>query len=234
MSDSEALPRLLDLRELSGPHDASGLALRLWSARLVCFPTDTVYGVGGVVRPEVAHAVVEAKGRDAGKPFQVVYPDRDKLLDEGPFGRRTTEALLRLLPGPFTVLLPYPGHLSFPPPGAVTWDEPGGGTQRVQTYGVRVPRWPDGAAVLATLPFRLLASSANPSGGEAPGSLDDVDATLLEACDLVLDAGPIHGTASTVVDLSVYDDTGHWRILRRGATGEDEVAALLAPPDEGA
>ena len=102
------------------------------------------------------------------------------------------------------------------------------------TLGVRVPLWPAGAAALADLPFPLLASSANPSGGDAPGSLDEVDPDLLAACDLVLDAGPVDGVASTVLDLSVFEETGRWRILRAGAAGDDEVAALLATPGKGA
>ena len=40
----------------------------------MCFPTDTVYGVGGLVTPAVREAVLAAKGREAGKPLQVVYP----------------------------------------------------------------------------------------------------------------------------------------------------------------
>ena len=228
MSDAGGLPREVDLRAPDQPSEPAQLALLISFARLVCFPTDTVYGIGGTASERTARAIVEAKGRDEGKPLQVVYADRDALLDEGPFRRRTTEALLRLLPGPFTVLLPYPDHLSFPSPGTVAWDEPGGGTRTVPTYGVRVPRWPAGAASLAGLPYRLLASSANPSGGRDPASLDEVDPSLLAACDLVLDAGPVAGVASTVVDLSVYDDDGRWRILREGAVSADEVAALLA------
>ncbi len=228
MSDAGGLPRRVDLRAPDEPSEPAQVALLISVAQLVCFPTDTVYGIGGTASERTARAIVAAKGRDEGKPLQVVYPDRDALLGDGPFRRRTTEALLRLLPGPFTVLLPYPDHLSFPPPGTVTWDEPGGGTRDVQTYGVRVPRWPAGAAALAGLPYRLIASSANPSGGRDPASLDDVDPGLLAACDLVLDAGPVPGIASTVIDLSAYDDTGRWRILREGATGADEVAALLA------
>ena len=37
--------------------------------------------------------------------------------------------------------------------------------------------------------------------------MDEVDAGLLAACDLALDAGPVSGEASTVVDLSLYDET---------------------------
>ena len=59
-----------------------------------------------------------------------------------------------------------------------------------------------------------------------------MDGGLLAACDLVLDAGPVSGAASTVVDLSRYEAGGEWRILRRGAIDEQGVAALLAGDGE--
>lgn len=233
MSCSRGLPREVDLREGAG-QDGAALARMIVAARLVCFPTDTVYGVGGQVRPDVASAVVAAKGRDDGKPLQVVFPSLDMLLELGPWTFHVTRAMRRLLPGPYTVLLPYPASLDYPPPGKVTWDEPGGDARTVSTCGVRAPLWPAGAAALGRLPFPLLASSANPSGGRAPRSLDEIDPELLAACDLVLDAGPLPGLASTVLDLSVYEETGRWRILREGAAQTGDVAALLAGEHPGA
>jgi L-threonylcarbamoyladenylate synthase len=220
-------PRRVDLRALAGPGAVPALAGDIAAARLVCFPTDTVYGVGGVVTPAVAQAVAAAKGRDAHKPLQVVYPSVEALLAALAPTPQAAEAVRRLLPGPFTLLLPYPAGAGFPSPGRVTYEEPDGGTRTALTVGVRVPRWPAGAAVLAGLPFPLLASSANPSGAPAPSSLEAVDPALLAACDLALDAGPVDGLASTVLDLSDYDQGGGWRILRAGAAGAAEITAQL-------
>jgi L-threonylcarbamoyladenylate synthase len=219
--------------DLAGPDGGAGrrLAGLLAAARLVCFPTDTVYGVGGLVTPAVREAVIAAKGREAGKPLQVVYPTLELLEASLAFGPRLLGAVRRLLPGPFTLLLPYPQGLAFPPAGEVphhtngVW---GVKEARVATLGVRVPAWPSAARGLAALPFPLLASSANPSGAVAPRSVDEVDGGLLAACDLVLDAGPVSGEASTIVDLSLYASDGDWRILRRGVIDEKGVAALLA------
>jgi len=226
-------PRRIDL---AGPGvDAAALAGLVAAARLVCFPTDTVYGVGGVVTPAVHDAVIAAKGSAAGKPLQVVYPVLELLETSLELGPRLLGAVRRLLPGPFTLLLPYPPGLRFPPAGAVTHCAPGSageGASAASSLGVRVPAWPAPARALAALPFALLASSANPSGGAPPRSVDEVDGGLLAACDLVLDAGPVGGEASTIVDLTLYPGDGAWRILRRGTVDEKGVAALLAGDGE--
>jgi L-threonylcarbamoyladenylate synthase len=218
--------------QLAGPDGGDGprLAGLLAAAHLVCFPTDTVYGVGGLVTPAVREAIIAAKGREAGKPLQVVYPSVELLEASLALGARLLDAVRRLLPGPFTLLLPYPPGLAFPPAGEVphrTQGVWGVKEARIATLGVRVPAWPAAARALGELPFPLLASSANPSGGPAPRSVDEVDGGLLAACDLVLDGGPVSGEASTVVDLSLYASDGGWRILRRGTIDEQGVAELL-------
>lgn len=196
--------------------DDGVLAARIRAARLVCFPTDTVYGVGGALTPLVAAALIAAKGRDPGKPLQVIFPTLALLEAEVGLAPELRAVCRALLPGPLTLVLPYPRGCSwtFPPPAA--------------TLGVRVPAWPAAAACLRALEFPLVASSANPSGAPPPAALDEVDPSLLAQCDLVLDAGPVSGVASTVIDFAEYAQTGRWRVLRAGVLGAAEVAARLA------
>ena len=194
--------------------DDGVLAARIRAARLVCFPTDTVYGVGGALTPPVAAALIAAKGRDPGKPLQVIFPTLALLEDEVVLAPELRAVCRALLPGPLTLVLPYPRGWTFPPPAA--------------TLGVRVPAWPAAAACLRALEFPLVASSANPSGAPPPAALDEVDPELLAQCDLALDAGPASGVASTVIDFVEYAQTGRWRVLRAGALSTAEVAARLA------
>ena len=207
--------------------DAAALGRRVSAARLVCFPTDTVYGVGGSLTPAVADALVAAKGRDPGKPLQVVFPTLQQLEADVAPAPALRAACRALLPGPVTLVLPYPAGWRFPPPGRLA-----SGDRQVATLGVRVPVWPPAARVLSALEQPLLASSANQSGAPPPASLDEVDPALLARCDLALDAGPVHGAASTVVDLSRYAETRRWRLVRAGVWDERHIAAKLAAAEE--
>jgi L-threonylcarbamoyladenylate synthase len=224
-------PRIRDLGAM-GVLESLGLANELMAARLACFPTDTVYGVGGSLRPEVGEELMAAKGRADDKPLQVIFPTRELLLDSIEVSSALRDVFLRLLPGPLTLVIPYPPGLRYPPPGLVVREERGRLGRRpretsVETLGVRVPHWPGPAKLLATLRFPLVASSANPSGGAPPGRIDEVDPALLAACDLVLDAGPVGGVASTVVDFSLYEDGRGWRILREGAVSAAQIDEML-------
>jgi L-threonylcarbamoyladenylate synthase len=162
----------------------------------------------------------------------VIFPTREVLLQTVALSPALRDIAYRLLPGPVTLLLPFPDD--FPPAarGAVALACKRGFGRRareetVPSLGVRVPRWPHAARVLEALPFPLLASSANLSGEAAPQSLDEVAASVLAACDLVLDGGAVDGHASTVVDFTCFDRDRSWRILRPGEWGEAEVTERL-------
>jgi L-threonylcarbamoyladenylate synthase len=229
-TDGARGPRRIHLGALDAA-DAPALAARIRAARLVCFPTDTVYGVGGALTPTVVAALVAAKGRDPGKPLQVVFPSTIAFARAVAPSPRLLRACLRLFPGPVTIVVPYPSGWTCPAPAEGVWPGEGEATA-VATLGVRVPAWPGTAPVMAALELPLVASSANFGGAPAPASLDEVEAGLLARCDLALDAGRVGGTSSSVVDLSRYAETGRWRLLRAGAWGEAEIAARLTGTEE--
>jgi L-threonylcarbamoyladenylate synthase len=93
----------------------------------------------------------------------------------------------------------------------------------VRTLGVRVPHVP----TLTSVPLAVLQSSANHSGGPDARVLDEVPEAIRTGADLLLDAGPLPGTPSTVIDLRTYGDTGDWTVVREGAMTDADVARAL-------
>ena len=80
----------------------------------------------------------------------------------------------------------------------------------------------------AAIIWPVLQSSANPSGGADARRLEDVDLCIRELVDAELDAGELPGIASTVVDLSSYEQSGEFALLREGAVPRADVEAALA------
>jgi L-threonylcarbamoyladenylate synthase len=183
------------------------------------FPADTVYGLA--CEPEAEDAVrrlYALKGRRPDKPAAVMFFDRQLALAALPeLEPRTARALERLLPGGVTLLLPNPAH-RFP---LACGPDP-------QTLGLRVPRLEGPLAPLREVAWPVLQSSANRAGGADPRRVADVPEEIRERADLVLDAGELPGTPSTVVDLRRYEGSGEWAVLREGAVPAGEVAGALA------
>lgn len=182
------------------------------------FPADTVYGLA--TDPDSREGVerlYRLKGRVPDKPAAVMFFHVEAALGALPeLGSRTRAALGRLLPGGVTLLLPNPGRRF----GLACGPDP-------ERLGVRVPALDGRLAPLAAMPRPVLQSSANPSGGPDARRLDDVDERLRAGVDLMLDAGELPGTPSTVVDLTGYEDDGSWEVLREGAVRREALVASL-------
>jgi L-threonylcarbamoyladenylate synthase len=181
------------------------------------FPADTVYGLA--CEPDSREAVdrlYTLKRRRPDKPAAVMFFDLDLALHALPeLGARTRSALGALLPGGVTLLLPNP---------AGRFPLAGGGA----TLGLRVPGLDGPLAALAGVRWPVLQSSANRAGGPDPRRLEEIPELIRDSADLVLDAGELPGTPSTVVDLRAYERDGAWSIAREGAVPAAAIAAALS------
>jgi L-threonylcarbamoyladenylate synthase len=182
------------------------------------FPADTVYGLAcDADSKESVRRLYALKRRRPDRPAAVMFFDRELALAAVPeLGRHTRAALERLLPGPVTVLLPNPAR-RFP---LACGPDP-------DTLGLRVPRLDGALAELSGVRWPVLQSSANRSGAADARRVADVPEPLRAGVDLVLDAGELPGTPSTVIDLRRYEEDGQWSVAREGALPTDEVAGLL-------
>jgi L-threonylcarbamoyladenylate synthase len=115
-----------------------------------------------------------------------------------------------------TVLVPNPEH-RFP---LACGPDP-------DTLGLRVPLLDGPLAGLAGVKWPVLQSSANLSGAPDARVVSDVPEPIRRGVDLVLDAGELPGTPSTVVDLRHYEADETFEVLREGAMPRAQVSALL-------
>lgn len=179
------------------------------------FPTDTVYGLA--CDPEAREAfdrIYLLKRRPPTKPSAVLFFQRELAMEALPeLPPATRAAFSALLPGAVTLLVSNPRRRF----ALACGPDP-------ETLGVRVPAE---MGALEAVRWPVLQTSANLSGDADPKRIDEVPERFRQAADLVLDAGELPGTPSTVVDLRRFEQ-GQYAILREGAVAQATVAARLA------
>lgn len=178
------------------------------------FPADGVYGVA--CDPLDAAAIGRIhflKGRDEGKSSAVMYLSPLAMRElVGGLAPRTRDAFGALLPGPVTLVIPNPQH-RYP---LACREDP-------ERLGVRLITGP-----LAGAMCPLFQTSANRSGDPPPACFEDVPAGVVEGADLAIDGGVLAGSSSTVVDLTTFEETGDWEVLREGGLREADLAEALS------
>jgi L-threonylcarbamoyladenylate synthase len=200
------------------PEDVRRFDAALAAGGVGLFPADTVYGLAADAEsPEGFRRLYELKGRPQERPAAVMFFDPELCLPVvDPLGRRTREAISKLLPGPITAIVPNPRRL-YPLACGPTPDR----------LGIRLPGVGPELEPLLALRRPILQSSANPSGGPDPRRVDDVDPAIRAGVDAQLDGGDLPGAPSTVVDLSGYEALGEYTVLREGAVSSAALAELI-------
>ncbi len=186
----------------------------LKSGQLVAFPTETVYGLGGLaLSPPSLEAIFRAKGRPATHPLIAHVLDQ-AVARQLASGWPLQASLLarRFWPGPLTLVLDRDPAV----PEALS-----GGKR---TIAIRVPAHPVSRGLLAALGEPIAAPSANHYQTLSPTRAEHVQRSLGDRIALILDGGPTPlGLESTVVDLTSSPP----RLLRPGAIAPAELRLVV-------
>ena len=186
-------------------------AQALSCGELVVAPTETRYGL--LVRADKQEYIKKLYGlkqRDLRQATALFVRD---LTEAAKLGRLTAAAetlFEQFLPGPLTLVLQ--AVPDWPPPRVVDGK-----------IGLRCSSAATIRGLLDRLPMPLTATSANISGESEAESVEELAAVFGERVALYLDAGPLTGTVSTVVDCSV-DPV---RILREGTISRERIRQAL-------
>ncbi|MES2665450.1 MAG: L-threonylcarbamoyladenylate synthase [Pseudomonadota bacterium] len=202
------------------PPDAAGLARAaalLHGGDLVAFPTETVYGLGGDARSDIAVArIFEAKGRPRFNPLIVHVPDLAAAQTVALFDDRARAVAAAFWPGPLTLVLPLRHDAGLSPLV----------TAGLDTVAVRIPAHPLAQALLRAFGGPLAAPSANPSGRVSPTRASHVTDGLSGCIAAVVQGGPCAvGVESTILGLD-----GPPGLLRPGGVPAEALEALLGHP----
>ncbi|WP_370211373.1 L-threonylcarbamoyladenylate synthase [Roseovarius sp.] len=209
-----------DLETLRLADDAEGharAAAILRDGGLVALPTETVYGLGGDARNDMAVArIFEAKGRPRFNPLIVHVDSIDRAQAYVHWSDQADRLAQAFWPGPLTLVLPLREDAGLSP--LVTADLP--------TLAIRLPAHPVAQRLLSEFAGPVAAPSANPSGRISPTTADHVLAGLGGRIAAVLDGGACDvGLESTILGLGRSPT-----LLRPGGlpTGPIEAALGMA------
>ena len=196
--------RVLSLSADSGLAEiAAEVAAVLRAGSLVVLPTETVYGVMvDAFLADAAERIYAAKGRDKGKPLQLLISDA-AVIERMGFELNEVEKCLadKFWPGGMTLVV-----------------ERGGCSE-----GFRIPACDITLEVIRQAGGAVRASSANLSGEPPALSVDAALGALGDSVSLAVDGGPVvDGVASSVV--RVLSD-GKIEMLREGAIRLDAIMA---------
>lgn len=170
-------------------------------------PTDTLYGlaVDAASEESIKHFFA-LKKRPESKPIPVFVKDIDMAKKYAFVDKRQEEILKKLWPGPFTCVLNKKRTIN---------DRLSAGTEKI---GLRIPNHIFIQALLYKLERPITGSSANISGMEPSGNLDDIVDQFKEYSivpEYIVDTGELESRdPSTVIDITGKEP----KILRMNMT----------------
>ncbi len=178
---------------------------------VICYPTDTVYGIGcDIFNQKAVKRIHQLKRRPADKPFSFMCGSLKDVSTYCHISNLAYRLMRKNLPGPYTFVLPTMKIV------------PKIMTSKQKTVGLRVPDNRICQALTEALGNPILTTSASLEEGDLPlAEAFAIEAALGGRVDMVIDGGPVYPHPSSVVSL-VGDQP---EILR---PGKGDISQFLA------
>ena len=149
---------------------------------IIIYPTETVYGIGGLANIENIKKVNTLKGREPLKPIILLILPH--FLKELVYVSSSAKKIMdKYWPGPVTILLPKRKNVDLP------WN----------CVGVRFSPDPFVRSLLSRLGEPILSTSANITSNETIKDPEDIIRVFGEKVDAIVVRGRLEGKASTIV-----------------------------------
>ena len=157
--------------------------------KIICFPTDTVYGVGAMADDfEAIKKIYKMKGRSDNKPLAILCSKIEQVEEYTYLNKRAYELARLYWPGALTIILKKKKELE--------------AYNNTDTLAFRMPNSKIALQIIDH--FSLLSTtSVNPSGEKEMNDYVEIGEKFSRFIDyLVIDKEEFSSVASTIVDLS--------------------------------
>jgi tRNA threonylcarbamoyl adenosine modification protein (Sua5/YciO/YrdC/YwlC family) len=184
------------------PRHIKQIADKLRSGAVICYPTDTVYGIGcDIFNQKAIKKIYQIKKRPKHKPFSFMCSNLKNVSDYGHVSNMAYRIMRMALPGPFTFVLPASKTV---PKIMIT---------KQKTVGIRVPDNNICLALIEELGNPILTTSAVlDKDGDPLSEAYQFEDLLGNMIDLVIDGGIVFPDPSTIVSFTGDEP----EILRQG------------------
>ena len=175
---------------------------KLRNGAVICYPTDTVYGIGcDIFNQKAIKKIYQIKQRAKHKPFSFMCSSLKNVNDYGHVSNMAYRIMKKALPGPFTFVLPASKLV---PKMMIT---------KQKTVGIRVPDNNICLALIEELGNPILTTSAilDKEGGPLSEAYE-FEELLGNMIDLVIDGGMVFPDPSTIISFTGDEP----EILRQG------------------
>lgn len=195
--------------------DLPTVAKKVKSGELIIYPTDTVYGVGGIIEKEEAlKKIYVAKERTFSSPLIALVSD-ESIVEKIAYIDKNKEKIEKLMksfwPGALTIILRKKKNV---PSVMVSGGE---------SIGVRMPNHPLALDIIRACGGILATTSANISGEPSPKRFSDVSEEFKKRVDILVDGGACNlGIESTIIDMREKPF-----ILRHGGISKEEIEKII-------
>ncbi len=179
---------------------------------IVIYPTDTVYGLGGLPsNPKTTERICNIKGRTT-KPLPLICSENVEAEKIVIFNEEARILSQHFWPGQLMLILQ--SKVQYP-----KWV-----TQNSKNLGVRVPDHNIARQLAHTSGGVIVSTSANRTGGKPPRTVKEAIDQIGSEVDLILDAGILsQNKPSTIIDLS----TRSVKLLREGPITLEQIERAL-------
>ena len=172
------------------PRLISKVVEQLRRGSVICYPTDTVYGIGcDIFNQKAVKRIFQLKRRPKHKPFSFMCSSLKNVSTYCHISNTAYRLMKQHLPGPYTFILPTMKIV------------PKIMTSKQKTVGIRVPDNNICRALIDELGNPILTTSATLTDEEMPVPAEayELEDQLNGLVDLIIDGGTIYPEPSSVI-----------------------------------
>ena len=158
---------------------------------VICYPTDTVYGLGASISHKSAlERIYQIKKISNNKLLSFICKDLKDVSQYAYISNSSYKLMKRCTPGPFTFILP------------ATSKTPKKLFQKRRTVGIRIPDCHVCRMLVEFLGTPIVSTSIPAGPDEILNDPEEINRRFGHQVDIILDGGKLISEPSTIVDLT--------------------------------